>query len=114
MRVGVPRETAAGERRVALIPETVARLTGAGYDVVVEAGAGGTVFRDDAYSQAGATLGAPWDADVVAKVQAPSAQEAEALREGGVLIAFLQPLSDPEGIERLARRGVTAFALELR
>ncbi len=113
MRVGVPRETAPGERRVALVPETVSRLVAAGFDVVVEPGAGTAAsFPDGAYEDSGATLGDPWSAEAVVKVQKPSEAELERLDPGAVLIAFLQPLGDPDGIERLAAHGVTAFALE--
>jgi NAD(P) transhydrogenase subunit alpha len=112
MQVGVPKETAPGERRVALVPETIGRLD-EGIEVVVEAGAGGEAgFGDDAYRDAGAAIGDPWSADVVAKVAAPSADEATRLRDGHALIGFLQPLTDATGIERLAARGVHAFALE--
>jgi H+-translocating NAD(P) transhydrogenase subunit alpha len=112
MRLGVPKETASGERRVALVPETIGRLA-EGIDVVVEAGAGDAAsFGDDAYTEAGATIGDPWSANVVAKVAPPSADEAARLGEGQVLIAFLQPLTDAAGIERLASVGVYAFALE--
>ncbi|MGH3001392.1 MAG: NAD(P)(+) transhydrogenase (Re/Si-specific) subunit alpha, partial [Gaiellaceae bacterium] len=112
MRVGVPKETSPGERRVALVPETVGRL-GAGIEVVVEAGAGDAAsFPDDAYRDAGASIGDPWSADVVAKVAAPTAAEAARLHEGQVLIAFLQPLTDATGVERLVSAGVHAFALE--
>jgi NAD(P) transhydrogenase subunit alpha len=111
MRVGVPKETASGERRVALVPEIVAKLTG--IDVVVEPGAGDSAsFTDDAFREAGATLGDPWAAEIVAKVRKPSADEVARMRDGQVLIGFLQPLTDAEGIERLASRGVTAFAME--
>jgi NAD(P) transhydrogenase subunit alpha len=111
VRVGVPKETARDERRVALVPEAVARLTG--FEVVVEPGAGAAAgFTDDAYRVAGATLGDPWGAEVVVKVAKPTAAEAERLREGVVLISFLQPLTDREGVERLAGRGVVAFAME--
>jgi H+-translocating NAD(P) transhydrogenase subunit alpha len=113
VKVGVPRETAPGERRVALVPEIVAKLTAAGIDVVVEAGAGEAAsFSDEAFRESGTELGNPWSAEVVAKVRKPSAEEAERLREGQVLIAFLEPLTDPEGIERLTARGVVGFALE--
>ena len=114
MRLGVPKETVPGERRVALVPEIVSRLIGAGFEVAVERGAGTAAsFTDEAYAEAGATLvGNAFDADAVAKVQKPSADEVEALREGSLLVAFLQPLTDPEGVERLAARGVTAFAME--
>jgi NAD(P) transhydrogenase subunit alpha len=113
VRVGVPRETTAGEQRVALVPEAVVRLNRAGFDVVVEAGAGvAASFRDEDYREAGASIGDAWAADAVVKVQKPSSGEAAKLREGAVLIAFLQPLTDREGIERLAERGVIAFAME--
>jgi len=112
MRLGIPKESASGEQRVALVPETIGRL-GEGIDVVVEAGAGDAAsFSDEAYTEAGASIGDPWSAEVVAKVAPPSAEEAARLREGQVLIAFLQPLTDTEGIERLSAAGVHAFALE--
>src|SRR4051812_8971480 len=113
MRVGVPRETAPGERRVALVPETAGKLAAAGFEVVVEPGAGAAAsFPDEAYGEAGVALGNPWDAEAVAKVRKPDAGEAARLHEGQVLIGFLDPLSDREGIERLAARGVVAFAME--
>ena len=113
MRVGVPRESAPGERRVALVPEVVSRLTSSGFEVVLEAGAGEAAsFPDAAYEEAGARTGSPWDAETVVKVQPPSAEEAGRLREGQILIGFLQPLTDREGIERLAAQKVTAFAME--
>ena len=113
MKVGVPRETAPGERRVALVPETVKRLTAAGFDVAIEAGAGDAAsFADASYEEAGASLGDPYDSDAVAKVVPPSAEETARLRDGQVLIGFLQPLTDPEGIDRLAEGGVVAFAME--
>jgi len=109
----VPRETAAGERRVALVPDSVGRLRQLGVDVIVERGAGDAASYDEAaYEGAGASLGDPWDADVVAKVQRPSDDQAGRLRAGHVLIGFLQPLADPAGISALAARGVTAFAME--
>ena len=114
MRVGVPRESAAGERRVALVPESVPKLTALGVDVSVERGAGHeAAFTDEAYAEAGAELvGAALDADIVVKVAPPSAAEVDALKEGAVLVGFLAPLTDKEGIERLQARGVTAFAME--
>jgi NAD(P) transhydrogenase subunit alpha len=114
VKVGVPKETATGERRVALVPDTVSRLVGTGFEILVERGAGtGASFPDEAYADAGAQLvKSALDAELVVKVQKPSAKEAGALREGAVLIGFLQPLTDSKGIERLAGRGVTAFAME--
>ena len=115
MRVGVPKETAPGERRVGLVPEAVGKLAAAGFEVVVERDAGhAAAFPDAAYEQTGAVIAA--DAfegvEAVVKVQKPSTAEAERLAPGVVLIGFLQPLTDPEGIERLSDRGVTAFAME--
>jgi len=114
MKVGVPRETATGERRVALVPESVKRLTGSGFEIELERGAGEAAsFLDPAYEEAGATLVAdPYSADAITKVQTPSAEEVERFRDGQVLIGFLQPLTDREGIDRLADRGVVAFAME--
>jgi proton-translocating NAD(P)+ transhydrogenase subunit alpha len=113
VRIGVPKETAAGERRVALVPETVGKLTGGGFEVIVEPGAGEAAsFPDALFEEAGARLGDWADAGAVAKVQKPTADEATQLRDRQVLIGFLQPLTDREGIERLASRGVVAFAME--
>ena len=113
MRIGVPKETAAGERRVALVPETVGKLAGGGFEVIVEPGAGEAAsFPDAAFEEAGARLGDWAEAEAVAKVQKPTADEVARLREGQVLIGFLQPLTDHERIERLASQGVVAFAME--
>jgi len=113
VKVGVPKETAHDERRVALVPEAISRLTKSGIHVVVEPGAGVEAgFSDAEYEEAGAALGVPWDAEVVAKVRKPTADEVELLHSGVVLIAFLEPLSDPAGVERLADDGVIAFAME--
>jgi len=113
MKLGVTRETAPGERRVALVPETTAKLAAAGFEIVVEPGAGEAAsFLDSAYAEGGATLGSPWDAAIVLKVRKPSEDEVARLHDGQVLIGFLDPLADPEGVARLASRGVIAFAME--
>src|SRR4051812_25749941 len=113
MRVGAARETAPDERRVALVPETVAKLVAAGFEVVVEPGAGGPAsFPDAAYAEAGATLGSPWDSEAVVKVRKPDDAETARLRDGQLLVGFLEPLSEPDAIARLAERGVVAFAME--
>jgi H+-translocating NAD(P) transhydrogenase subunit alpha len=114
MRLGVPKETAPGERRVALVPDVVSRLAAAGFDVSVERAAGsGASFPDEAYAEAGAELvESALDAEAVVKVQGPSEAELDRLRDGALLVAFLQPLADPEGVERLAARGVIGFAME--
>jgi NAD(P) transhydrogenase subunit alpha len=113
MRIGVPKETAQDERRVALVPEVVRKLTGRGHDVVVEAGAGEqALVPDQLFTDAGATIGDPWGADVVLKVAPPSSEEVQKLGDGTVLIGFLAPLSSPESTRALAQAGVTAFAME--
>ena len=97
---------------MALVPETLAKLP-EGIDVVVEPRAGAEAsFPDAAYEEAGATLGDPWGAHVVAKVAAPTVEETARLRDGQVVVGFLQPLTDTEGIERLTRAGVVGLALE--
>src|SRR5437773_9142623 len=106
MRVGVARETAPGERRVALVPETVGKLAAAAFEIVVEPGAGDAAsFPDGTYAAVGASLGSPWGADVVVKVRKPDDAEAARLHDGQLLIGFLDPLADREGVERLAARG---------
>ena len=117
--VGVPKEVVGGERRVAAVPETVAKLKAAGFAVQVEAGAGtGAQVSDQAYEQAGATVvgGAGSvlsSSDVVLKVQPPTAVEAARLKEGAILVSFLQPAANAAIVEQLAKQGVTAFSLEL-
>ena len=113
MRIGVPKETAAGERRVALVPEVVRKLRGKDHEVVVESGAAaGALLPDEQFTEAGATIGDPWDADVVVKVAPPSADEVAKLGSGATLIGFLEPLTNPEGVSALANAGVTAIAME--
>jgi H+-translocating NAD(P) transhydrogenase subunit alpha len=111
MRLGVPKETAPEERRVALVPETVGRLPD-GVEVVVEAGAGDAAsFDDEAYRSVGATVGDPWLADIVAKVAWPTPDEVPRLRSGQAVIGFLGT-SGAETLPALAAAGVQAFALE--
>src|SRR3979490_1794303 len=113
MRIGVVRETAPGERRVALVPDTVGRLAKSGNEVVVERGAGqASSFPDWMYTAGGATIGDPWSVDLVVKVARPSDDELGRLREGAVLIAFLQPLVNHDLVRELARRRVTALSLD--
>jgi NAD(P) transhydrogenase subunit alpha len=110
MRIGVPKETAADERRVALVPDIVRRLTGGGHEVIVEAGAGaGAGVPDDDFTDAGAEVGDPFTAEVIARV-APSPPAG--LTSDHVLIGFLAPLTDGEGIKAVAQTGATAFAME--
>jgi H+-translocating NAD(P) transhydrogenase subunit alpha len=118
VKVGVPRESGAGERRVALVPETVERLGRQGVETVVEARAGERAsYPDETYVEAGASVAGGFAdvvaaVDLVAKVRKPGADELDALREGVVLVGFLEPLTDREGVEALAARGVIAFAME--
>src|SRR3977135_4131640 len=109
MRVGVPKETAERERRVALVPEVVRKLTQKDHQVIVESGAGQAAMIPDSLFEEG---GAAGSADVVVKVAPPSAEEAARLGSDGVLIGFLQPLTAPDTVRALAQSGATAFALE--
>jgi NAD(P) transhydrogenase subunit alpha len=115
MLVGVAKETAAGERRVALVPDAVGRLAGQDVEVAVERGAGVEAsFADEAYEAEGARIAADVlrEADVVCKVQKPAAEEIARLRQGSTLIALLQPLVSGELVQSLADRGVTAFSMD--
>ena len=117
MKVGVARESAAGERRVALVPEVLGKLTAAGLEILVEAGAGGgAAIPDQAYADAGATVVSADDlyaaADVILRVQKPSGAEAARLRSGQAVVGLLQPLLDPGLMKTLAAAGVTAISLD--
>jgi NAD(P) transhydrogenase subunit alpha len=114
MRIGVPKETAERERRVALVPEIVKQLVAKELEVSVEPGAGeGASHPDSEYSEAGAAVdGDAWDSDVVLKVAAPSEEEVGRLRSGQVVIGFLSPLTNGELAKALADKGVTSFAVE--
>ena len=118
MIVSVPRETAPGEGRVALVPELVGRLVKAGATGVVEPGAGTRAgFPDETYTAAGATLEADpaalWGkADAILKVREPSPDEIARMRPGAILLGLLRPAERAELLDRLATRGVVAFALE--
>src|SRR5438445_11942484 len=112
MRIGVVRETAPGERRVALVPETVGRLAKAGNELIVERGSGEAAsFPDRMYTEAGASIGDVWSAEMVLKVARPSDEEIGKLRTGTVLIAFLSPLTNHSLLRDLARRSVTALSI---
>ncbi|NQE67015.1 Re/Si-specific NAD(P)(+) transhydrogenase subunit alpha [Nocardia gamkensis] len=112
-RVGVVRESNAGERRVALVPKIIPSLVKQGVEVVVESGAGqGALIPDEAYVEAGATIGDPWSADVVVKVAPPSDAEVGKLSSGQTLIGFLAPRNADNQIGALKSAGVQAFAVE--
>lgn len=114
MRVFVPREASPGESRVALTPEAVKKLVAAGFSVTVAQTAGiAAGFDDAAYSEAGAEIGtSPARASIVVSVGRPTDADLAALDKGTVLIAFLQPLTDTAGLERLRESGVIGFAME--
>ncbi len=125
MKVGVPKEIVVGENRVALVPDAVGLLRKAGPQILFESGAGeGAFFPDRAYEAAGATIMSDpvalfTEADVVLKVQTPALNpvlgkhEVELMREGTVLISFLQPLSHPDLVNRLVERKITSFSMDL-
>ena len=111
--IGVVRESAQGERRVALVPKAVASLAARGVAVVVEPHAGeGALLPDDLYTGAGASIGDAWAADIVVKVAPPTADEVKKLRAGQTLIGFLAPLNADSPVPALKDAGVQGFALE--
>ena len=117
MRIGVPKETAAGEHRVALVPEVVSKLKAKGLDVVVQAGAGAdALLPDSAFAAAGAQMTGDaaevWGADVVVTIAPPDAQAIRGLGSGSILIGFLAPLTSPQTTRALADAKATAFAME--
>jgi NAD(P) transhydrogenase subunit alpha len=118
MLIGVPTETAPGERRVALVPETIGRLAKSGNSVLVQRGAGiAASFTDEAYEAAGATLAADAaevfaKAEFVAKVARPNATELGAMKAGQALLAFLAPLGDPQSVEKYAAQKITALSMD--
>jgi NAD(P) transhydrogenase subunit alpha len=111
--IGVVKERAAGERRVAIVPEVARKLIAAGHEVVVQKGAGTAALVPDAlFTEAGAKLGDPFKADVIVKIGLPEKAEIAKLTKGSAYIGFLAPRSEPELAAALAKRGVTAFAME--
>jgi NAD(P) transhydrogenase subunit alpha len=119
VKVAIPKERAPDERRVALVPDTAAKLKASALDVSVESGAGvGAYISDAAYESSGVKVvktaeSLLKDADAVLKVQAPSTDEVALLNSGSVLISFLQPATQADVVRALAKRAVTAFSLEL-
>ena len=116
--IGIPKEIAAGEKRVATVPEVVEKLVKLGFKVAVEAGAGNASnFSDDVYRAAGAEIIADaaglWaGSDIVFKVRGPSADEVKLLREGGTLISFIWPAQNPDLMQQLAARKATVLAID--
>src|SRR5215207_7922574 len=116
MRIGVPRETRAGETRVAATPVTVGKLLQLGFEVVVETGAGAaSSFPDEAYAAAGASTGTAddaWQADVVLRVNAPAVEEIGRLGGGSTLVSLLSPGLNPDLVDALASRPITVLAMD--
>jgi NAD(P) transhydrogenase subunit alpha len=119
MKIGIPREIAPGERRVALVPDALAAVKKLGVETMIEAGAGTSAYFADAnYEKAGATIATDRDqlfaeADIIAKVQRPTVDEAALLRDGSVLISFLQPATNAQVIKTLSDRLISAFSMDL-
>jgi NAD(P) transhydrogenase subunit alpha len=116
MKLGIPKESRAGETRVAATPEVVKKLIGKGFEVLVEAGAGVAAhYPDEQYTEAGATLvdrAAALGAELVAKVRKPNADEVAALAEGAVYVGFMESCGDDEILAAMQARGVRVFAME--
>jgi len=116
MKIGIPKESQAGERRVAATPKTVSQLRGLGYEVVVQSGAGEAAsYPDAAYAAEGATIVkgvAVWKADIVTKINAPTRAEIARLHKGSTLISLLAPRLDPDLVASLVAAGVTGMAMD--
>ena len=115
MRIGVPKESKSGERRVAATPKTVEQMLKLGYDVSIETGAGlEASFDDAAFQAAGATIVGDeiWQADIILKINAPTPEEVARLHQGQILMSLLAPALDPDLVQALSARGVTALAMD--
>jgi H+-translocating NAD(P) transhydrogenase subunit alpha len=117
MRIGVPKETAEGEHRVALVPEVVSKIVAKGLDVLVQSGAGAdALLTDAAFEQAGAQVSDDaaeiWRSEVVVTIAPPDAEQIRGLGSGSILIGFLAPLTSPQTTRALADAHATAFAME--
>ncbi len=119
MKIGTPRESFAGERRVAMTPQSALALKKLGYECLIESGAGAAArFSDDAYREAGVTVvpsaAELWaEADIVSKIRPPEPAEVEMARRGQILISFLYPAQNAELLEALKAKGVTALAMDM-
>lgn len=118
LTIGIPRETAAGEKRVATVPEVVEKLIKLGFQVAVESGAGDAAnFSDEAYAQAGARIVKEtpplWNSsDIIFKVRGPNPEEIGLMREGGTLVSFIWPAQNPELLQQLAAKKATVLAMD--
>jgi NAD(P) transhydrogenase subunit alpha len=119
MLIGVPKETWQGESRVALVPQTVKKLIGAGWEVTIESGAGVTAgFTDAEYEDAGASIAADrssilQSADLLVRVRKPDSADVSQLKSGATHISFLDPFNEKPLVESIAQQGVTAISMEM-
>ena len=118
LKIGIPKESVAGESRVAIVPDTIKRLFGKNksLEIIVEKGAGASAYiEDESFKAVGATVGTPakvWGADVILKVAAPTVKEQEKLKKGQLIIGHLDPLGTPKNIKDLAKKGINAISVE--
>ena len=117
MQIGIPRESLAGETRVAATPNTVEQLKKLGFDVIVESGAGALASFDDAvYVAAGASVAKAadiWQSDIIYKVNAPSDAEIAQIKEGATLVSFLWPAQNPELVAKLSTKKINVLAMDM-
>ncbi|MGL5409979.1 MAG: Re/Si-specific NAD(P)(+) transhydrogenase subunit alpha, partial [Shewanella sp.] len=115
MQIGIPRESLAGETRVAATPATVEQLKKLGFEVVIEANAGQlSSFDDAAFEAAGATVTTDvWQADLIFKVNAPNDAEIEQIKPGATLISFIWPAQNPQLVEKLSQRNINVMAMDM-
>lgn len=117
MKIGIPRESSAGETRVAATPKTVAELIKLGHEVVIEHDAGKAAsFSDDLYSQAGAVLAdtkTVWACPLIFKVDAPTLAEVELIQPAAILVSFIQPAQNRDLIEALQQKNITVLAMDM-
>ncbi|MDO9925410.1 Re/Si-specific NAD(P)(+) transhydrogenase subunit alpha [Glaesserella parasuis] len=116
MLIGVPRELLDGETRVAATPKTVEQIKKLGFEVIIEENAGFKAsFEDDAFAQAGATIGnaqAVWNADIIFKVNAPTDAEIALIKEGATLVSFIWPAQNPELMQKLSAKKINVLAMD--
>ncbi|MEM6466432.1 MAG: NAD(P)(+) transhydrogenase (Re/Si-specific) subunit alpha, partial [Pseudomonadota bacterium] len=119
MKIGAPKELFSGEKRVAITPDSAKHLQKLGYEVAIEAGAGYAArFSDEAYTEAGVLVlpnaDALWQAsDIVLKVRAPEPEEMDRIKDGQTLISFIWPAQNPDMLEALKAKNVTALAMDM-
>ena len=115
MQIGIPRESLAGETRVAATPATVEQLKKLGFEVVIEANAGQlSSFDDAAFEAAGAKVTTDvWQADLIFKVNAPSDAEIEQIKDGATVVSFIWPAQNPELVEKISKRKINVMAMDM-